>query len=576
MSDRPSGLYDFEDFRVDVSKRLLFRQGQPVHLRPRVFDTLLVLIQHKGDVISKDDLMRAVWPDTAVEENNLSQNISTLRRVLGENRGENRYIATVPGQGYRFIPPVEVSGGTPLAAEPTSIVVLPFANLSSDSESEFFADGVTEEIINALAQIKNLRVVARTSAFSFKGKQVDLRTVGATLNAGNVLEGSVRKSGDRVRIVAQLINAADGYHIWSERYDRELRDIFEVQDEIARTIADRLKVTLGPEKAEILVRSETKNLEAYQLYLKGRFHWNKRSADGLQKAIEYFQQAIGKDPGYSVAYAGLADAYNLISFRNVLAPHAVMPKAKAAATKALEVGANRAEPYVSLAYASFTYDRDWPAAARHFERARTLNPAYVMGHAFYPLYLSSCGRSAESLSIAHRALELDPAAAAVSHVLAVQLYLARFFDQAVAQCQQTLELDLNYEPAYAVLGQVYSLTGKYEEAAVEFEKSLAVTQRSAWVLALLGYTRARSGARGQAMDIIEEIRATSKRSFVSALCFALVYAGLEEDDQAFPWLAKACDERHNRLAYLKVEALWDPLRSDSRFTQLLRTFAIPG
>lgn len=574
MSGPSPGFYEFEDFRLEVSKRLLFRQGQLVRLTPRVFDTLLVLIQRKGEVISKDDLMRAVWPDTAVEENNLNQNISTLRRALGENRGENRYIATVPGQGYRFIPPVEASRGTQLGAEPATIAVLPFANLSSESESEFFADGVTEEIINALAQIKNLRVVARTSAFSFKGKQVDLRTVGATLNAGNVLEGSVRKSGDRVRIVAQLINAADGYHIWSERYDRELRDIFEVQDEIARTIADRLKVTLGPEKAEILVRSETKNLEAYQLYLKGRFHWNKRSADGLQKAIEYFQQAIGKDPGYAVAYAGLADAYNLISFRNVLAPHAVMPKAKAAATKALEVGANRAEPHVSLAYASFTYDRDWPAAARHFERARALNPAYVMGHAFYPLYLSSCGRSAESLSVAHRALELDPAAPAVSHVLAVQLYLARFFDQAVQQCQQTLELDLNYEPAYAVLGQVYSLTGKYEEAAVEFEKSLAVTQRSPWVLALLGYARARSGARRQAMDIIEEIRAT-KSSFVPALCFALVYAGLEEGDQAFPWLAKACDERHNRLAYLKVEALWDPLRSDSRFTQLLRTFAIP-
>jgi tetratricopeptide (TPR) repeat protein len=315
-------------------------------------------------------------------------------------------------------------------------------------------------------------------------------------------------------------------------------------------------------------------LEAYQLYLKGRFHWNKRSADGLQKAIEYFQQAIGKDPGYAVAYAGLADAYNMISFRNVLAPHAVMPKAKAAATKALELDPHRAEPHVSLAYTSFTYDRDWPAAGRHFERAKALNPAYVMGHAFYPLYLSSRGRSEESLSVAKRALELDPAAAAVSHVLAVQLYLARFFDQAEQQCQQTLELEPNYEPAYAVLGQVYSLTGRYERAAVEFEKSLAVTQRSTWVLALLGYARARSGGRSEAMDIIEELRATLQSSFVPALCFALVYTGLEEADQAFTWLTKACDERHNRLAYLKVEALWDPLRSDSRFTDLLRTFGI--
>ncbi len=575
MSEARARSYEFEEFRIEVDKRLLFRQGKAVHLTPKAFDTLLLLVQRKGEVICKDDLMREVWPDTAVEENNLNQNISTLRRALGENRGENRYIATVPGQGYRFVPAVESSGFTQLATEPVTVAVLPFANLSSDPDGEFFADGITEEIISALAQIRNLRVVARTSAFSFKGKQVDLRTVGATLNAGTLIEGSVRRSGDRVRIVAQLINAADGYHIWSERYDRELRDIFEVQDEIARTIADRLKVTLGPSKVETLVRSETKDLEAYQLYLKGRFHWNKRSADGLRKAIEYFQQAIGKDPSYAVAYAGLADAYNMISFRNVLAPHAVMPKAKAAAAKALELDANRAEPHVSLAYASFTYDRDWPAAGRHFERAKAINPAYVMGHAFYPLYLSSRGRAGESISIARRALELDPAAAAVSHVLSVQLYLARFFDQSVQQCAQTLELDPNYEPAYPVLGQVYSLTSRYQEAVVEFEKSLAVTQRSAWVLALLGYARARSGARRQAMDIIEEIRATSKSSFVPALCFALVYAGLEEGDQAFPWLAKACEERHNRLAYLKVEALWDPLRSDSRFTQLLRTFAIP-
>jgi TolB-like protein/Tfp pilus assembly protein PilF len=575
MSEAAARSYEFEDFRIEVDKRLLFRQGKPVRLTPKAFDTLLLLVERKGEVISKDDLMRAVWPDTAVEENNLNQNISTLRRVLGENRGENRYIATVPGQGYRFVPAVESSGFRQLTTEPVTVAVLPFANLSSDPDSEFFADGVTEEIINALAQIRNLRVVARTSAFSFKGKQVDLRTVGTTLNAATLIEGSVRKSGDRVRIVAQLINAADGYHIWSERYDREFQDIFEVQDEIARTIAARLKVTLGPDKPETLVRSETKNLEAYQLYLKGRFHWNKRSADGLQKAIEYFRQAIAKDASYAVAYAGLADAYNLMSFRNVLAPHAVMPKAKAAATRALELDSNRAEAHVSLAYASFTYDRNWPAAGRHFEQAKALNPAFVMGHSFYPLYLSSRGRAEESISAARRALELDPASAAVSHVLAVQLYLARFFDQAVEQCRQTLELDPNYEPAFAVLGQVFSLTGQYEEAVAQFEKSVAVTQRSSWALALLGYAHARSRARSHVMEIIAALDTTSKGSFVPALCFALIYAGLEEADQAFAWLARASDERHNRLAYIKVEALWDPLRSDPRFADLLRVFAIP-
>src|SRR5580704_5199298 len=256
-------IFEFDDFRMDADKRLLLRKGQPIPLTPKVFDTLLYLVENRGKVIEKDDLMGAIWPDTAVEENNLNQNISTLRRVLGENRGENRYIATVPGQGYRFVPTVESTGFAQLTTEPVTVAVLPFVNLSSDEDSEFFADGISEEIINALAQIRNLRVVARTSAFSFKGKQVDLRTVGATLNAGALIEGSVRKSGDRVRIVAQLINAADGCHIWSERYDRELQDIFEVQDEIAKTIADRLKVTLGTGRQKRLVRAGTKDLEAY-------------------------------------------------------------------------------------------------------------------------------------------------------------------------------------------------------------------------------------------------------------------------------------------------------------------------
>jgi tetratricopeptide (TPR) repeat protein len=263
----------------------------------------------------------------------------------------------------------------------------------------------------------------------------------------------------------------------------------------------------------------------------------------------------------------------MISFRNVMAPHAIMPKAKAAAAKALELDANRADPHVSLAYACFTYDRDWPAAGRHFERAQVVNPAYVMGHAFYPLYLSSRGRSEESISVAKRALELDPASTIVSHLLAVQLYLARFFDQAAQQCQQTLELDPNYQPAYEVLGQVYSVTGKHEKAVIEFERSAAVTRR--WALALLGHAHARSGAGSRAMEIVAELETTLKSSFVPALCFALIYAGLDEADQAFTWLAKASDERHNRLAYIKVEALWDPLRSDPRFADLLRGFSIP-
>jgi serine/threonine protein kinase/tetratricopeptide (TPR) repeat protein len=468
----------------------------------------------------------------------------------------------------------------PLTAIPTgtthqSIVVLPFTNMSSDPENEFFADGITDEIINALAQIEDLRVVARTSAFSFKGKHVDLRTVGGRLNVTTVLEGSVRKSGKHLRIMAQLINVADGYHLWSERYDRELQDIFEVQDEIAKTIADRLKVTLGAERRKPLVRAGTKNLEAYQLYLKGRFHWTKRTPDGSRKAIEYFHEAIDKDPAYALAYTGLADAYNEASFLNVFPPREVMPKAKAAATKALEIDDGLAEAHVSLAYASFTYDRDWTAAGRHFEQALAANPSYVRSHASYPLFLGSLGRFEEGVAAAKCALDLDPASPAGSHFLAVQFYLSRQFDRAIQECHKTLEMDPNYAIAYAVLGQSYSGKGLNREALPDLNKYLALSRGSASSLELLGYAHAQLGERNKALRMVEELRELAKRSFVSSFSCALVYAGLEDRDEAFTWLEKACEERFNRLAYVKVEAFWDPLRSDPRFAELLRRIGLP-
>ena len=465
-------------------------------------------------------------------------------------------------------PAVQPLAIVPGSAKHQSIVVLPFTNMSSDPENEFFADGVTEEIINALTQIEDLRVAARTSAFSFKGKQVDLRTIGESLKVTTVLEGSVRKSGNRLRITAQLISVEDGYHLWSERYDRELQDIFELQDEIAKTIADRLKVTLGVERQEPLVKAGTKNLEAYQLYLKGRFHWNKRTPDGLRKAIEYFKEAIEKDPAYALAYAGLADGYNLASFLMVFPAREVMPKAKAAAAKALDLDDDLAEAHVSLAYASFTYDWDWAAAGKHFEQALAVNPAYVMSHAFYPLYLSAQGRFDEALAVAQGAQDLDPVSAGVSHVLAVQLYLARRFNHAIEQCHKTLEMDPNYAVAYALLGQVYASQGSFLEALPNLDKYAELSRHGAAALALLGYSYAGLGERKQALRMIDELTAAAEEGFVPAFSFALVYARLGESDQAFLWLEKTREERFNRLAYLKVEALWDPLRSDPRFAEL--------
>jgi tetratricopeptide (TPR) repeat protein len=390
-----------------------------------------------------------------------------------------------------------------------------------------------------------------------------------------ILEGSIRKSGNRLRIIAQLINVADGYHLWSQRYDRELQDIFEVQDEIAKTIADRLKVTLDVGRQEPLVRAGTKNVEAYQLYLKGRFQWNKRTPDGLQKAIEYFQEAIDRDSLYALAYTGLADSYNLASFLSVFPPGEVMPKAKAAAAKALELDGGLAEAHISLAYASFTYDWDWTAAERHFRQALAVSPSDVWNHAFYPLYLSSLGRFKEAVEASTHSLDLGPASPSGIHLLSVQLYLSRQFDQAIEQCHKTLEMDPNYAVAYAMLGQVYVSKGLYREALPDLARCFALTRGGAASLALLGFAHARMGERNEALRMLDGLKALANRGFVSAFSFALVHAGLDDKDQAFAWLEKACEERFNRLAYVRVEALWDPLRSDPRFAELLRRIGIP-
>ena len=597
-TEKASGLYRFSIFEVHAGSGELFRQGVRVKLQEQPFRLLVLLLERAGEVVSREELRERLWPqDTFVEfDNSLNVAVKKLRDALRDEPESPRFVETVPKRGFRFLGPVTANVGQPIQqaevappmatsapARGPAIVVLPFANLSSDADTEFFADGITEEIINALTQIEDLRVVARTSAFSFKGRQVDLRTVGVSLNVTTVLEGSVRKSGNKVRIVAQLIDAASGYHVWSQRYDRELEDIFEVQDEIARTIAEKLKVTLGVDPRSPLAKTGTTDLEAYQLYLKGRFHLNKRSADGLRKALEYFHQATAKDAKYALAYVGVADAYNMMSFRNVLAPSVLMPKAKAAAAKALELDAHLAEPQVSLAYASFTYDRDWTAAARHFDQALAINPSSVLNHAFYPLYLSASGRLEAAIAVAKRALERDPVSPIASHMYTVQLYLARQFDRAVQQCHQTLEMDPNYGPALEVLGQVFSVTGLHEEAVSEMERSLVATQQSAWSRALLGYAHARAGERDRARQIAEELAADSKKSYVPASSLALVYTGLmqtgdaagAESDRAFRWLETALEERNGRLSYLRVEALWDPLRSDPRFEQLLGRAGFP-
>ncbi len=540
-------------------------------------DLLILLVERHRQLVWRADIAKRLWdPGVFVDvEMGVNTAIRKVRQALRDSRESPAFIETISGKGYRFIAPVNavLLGRHQEAIE--SVAVLPFANDSADPDGEYLSDGITETLINSLSQIWNLRVVARNTVFRYKGKDIDPQKAGNDLHVRAVVSGRLLQRGNTLIVRAELMNVATGEQLWGGQYNRKPEDVFALQDDLSREISEKLRLQLTGEERQRLTKRYTEDSEAYRLYLKGRYHWNKRSPEGLQKAVEYFRKALDKDPAYSLAYAGLADTYAHLSFFNVVASREAMPKAKTAAEQGLEIDKDLAEAHVSLGYISFTYEGDWPAAGKHFEQALTLNPAYSRAHTFYAFYLSSLGRSEEALEVAKRALDLDPASPAVSHSLAVQLYLARKFDRAIEQAYDTLEMDGNFAISYVVLGEVYLSKGMYRDGLSALEKYSALSRRNATSLAFLGYSHARLGERKEALRMIEELKAASQQSFVPALFVALVYAGLEDKDQAFTWLEKAYEERFNRLAYLKVEALWDPLRSDPRFADLLRRVGIP-
>jgi TolB-like protein/Tfp pilus assembly protein PilF len=514
------------------------------------------------------------WLEKACDERNVFPLLMSSDPFYDGLRGEARFEQL---RGYRFVAPISPSPRpSPRHPKPIeSIAVLPFSNCGIGVDTEYLSDGITEAVINSLSQGLNLLVIARSTAFQYKHKETDPQQVGNDLRVHAVVVGKLLQRGDTVMVQAELVDVATGAQLWGGQFKRKAEDIFALQDDLSKEISEKLRARLDGDEVRRLTKRQTENADAYRLYLKGRYHWNKRNPEAMRKAIEYFHKALESDPGYALAYAGLADTYNHMSFLNVVPPREAMPKAKNAAQKALEMDGQLAEAHVSLGYASFTYDGDWPAAGNHFERALGMNPSYSRTHTFYAFYLSSLGRHEQALDVARFALDHDPASPAVSHSLAVQLYLAGRFDQAIEQARQTLELDTNFAIAYAPMGEAYLSKGMYQEALPLLEKYAALSQSSAASLGLLGYSHARSGQRTEALRIIEQLTEASKHSFVPAFFLALVYTGLEENDRAFAWLETAHEERFNRLAYLKLEALWDPLRSDSRFTDLVRRIGIP-
>lgn len=452
-----------------------------------------------------------------------------------------------------------------------ALAVLPFTNGNADPELEYLCDGISESLITNLSQLPGLRIMARSTVFRYKGKEADPQTVAKDLAVRSVLSGRVSQWGETLTIGVELVDGDDGSLLWGERYRRQLTDIFSVQEDISREISGKLHVELTSADRERLRKRHTEDTEAYQLYLRGRYFWNKRTGEGLEKALEYFRQAIERDPTYALAYAGLSDCFNLLGLYSGVAPRESMPKAKAAARRALQIDGSLAEAHTSLAYAKLYYDWDWNGAERAFQKALHLNPNYATAHHWYHEFLTAMGRFEEQRSEVLQARDLDPLSVIIDTEIGWGLYYARQNEEAIRELRKTLEIDPNFPVTHLILGLAYLQTGMSESAVTEIESSLALLGDKPFPLGLglLGNAYAASGRGSDARQLLARLTDLSSQRYVSGYHHALIHTGLGENDQAFDQLRRACEERYDRLIYLKVEPLFDLLRPDPRFEQLL-------
>ena len=656
--------YSFGDFTVDSDQKVLLRQGKPLPLTPKVFDTLLILVENRGRIVEKEVLMNRLWPDTFVEEANVGFNIQQLRKALGDDARHPRFIETVARRGYRFIAPVEgpldvsvttnqviptrvataasqlivggeesksdlglvkslevastdrsdralkaratgnisrpsrrkillvatavvviLVGGLLLLRHRSSarpqgdpgrvmLAVLPFQNLTGDAAQDYFSDGLTEEMITQLGNLNpdHLGVIARTSVMQYKNSREPLDQIGRALQVQYVLEGSVRRESDRVRITAQLIQMRDQTHVWAREYDRELVHVLPLQGEIAREVTDEIYRTLGGRagtEPPLQTFSAPKSYEAYDLYLKGQYFFNQRSVAGFEQAIDFFQQATRKDPNYARAYAGLADCYALIGGYSGLSKTDLMPKARAAAQHALELDGNLAEAHTALALIVQNYDWDWQTAENEFQRAIQLNPNYATAHHWYAEHLTWQGRFEQALRENERARQLDPLSLIIAADNGATLYYSRQYDRAIAQFRTVREMDPNF-PRTGIIRSAYVQKGAFSNALEEIEKWRRAWGDQPWTWSELAYVYGRSGQQAQAEHALKKLLEWDQRKPVDPAAIVRAYIGTGNKDQAFAYLEKAYLQHSSTLTTLKVEPGFDPLRDDPRYQELLR------
>jgi serine/threonine-protein kinase len=479
--------------------------------------------------------------------------------------------AIEPSRSVAELPPEPAASRLPRDG---TIAVLPFVNTTENSDVEYLSDGVTDELINALVNVDGLQVVSRTSVFAFKNRQEDVRSIGSMLGVSAVLEGTVQQAGNRLRITAQLTNVSDGRTIWSEKYDREMHDVFAIQDEISRTIVNTLRGTLFVSLGDAAPARYSRNVKAYNLYLKGRFHWNRRSREAIAEGIRYFEQAIAEDPAYALAHSGLADSFALQTDYRGIPTAEGMEQAKTQARRALELDEDLAEAHTSLAWVTFIYDWDWPTAEGEFVRALQLNPGYATAHQWYAWLLMALDRRDEALSEGRAALELDPVSVSVRRSMGWLNHYAGHSNAAVQHLTRAVEMDPTASENHRVLGVAYAQAGMYDDAEASFEEAMALSVRSVYAVAGLGYLYALRGQKREAEGTLAELQTRAQTEYVSPVALVTVHVALGNIDDALTWLRRAHEERRGWMAYLKVEPLLDPLRANMEFTKLLQAMQL--
>jgi TolB-like protein/DNA-binding winged helix-turn-helix (wHTH) protein/Tfp pilus assembly protein PilF len=601
----------FGRFEVDRRAGELRKDGRRVKLQEKPFRMLEALLERPGEVVTRDQLRQRLWPaDTFVDfDNSLNTVVNKVRAALGDAAESPRFVETLGRRGYRFIAPLEaLPASLPPAPVPvaevrrrrpralaaviglvlvasvsllvlrswprrgssppiTSLAVLPLVNLSNDPEQEYFADGMTDALITDLASIRALRVISRQSVMAYKGSRKPLPQIARELGVDGVVEGSVARSAGRVRVTAQLVHAPTDRHLWARQYERDAQDLLALQSELSASIAREIRTVVTPEELARLGRPRATSVAAYDDYLRGRYFWNKRSEPDLQKGLAYFQHAVAEDPGFALAWAGIAESYGPLAYGGYMATAETAPRMRAAATRALELDDTLAEAHTALAACMAFQEWNWAAAESEFHRAIDVNPNYATAHAWYGLYLSGLSRFEEDVAQRTRALQLDPVSPVWNAGLGDALGRAGRLPEAARQLQKTLELDPDLSQAHVYLGEVYLREGRNDEAIVEFQKAKATGS--------LGYAYAVSGRAGEARRVLGELERLAAQRYVSPLEFAVVHAGLGQRDQAFSWLEKAFADRVPRLSGLRVDPRLASLHADPRFAGLLRRMNLP-